>query len=62
VEVVLGLAFCGMASSCLALVIGRISLMLAPGVGELGYSGAQSISVSGDSGGGNMVSRGCGSA
>jgi hypothetical protein len=61
VEVVLGLAFCGVASSCLGLVIGLILLMLAPGVGELGYLGAHSILVSGDSSGDDMVSRGCSS-
>jgi hypothetical protein len=62
VEVVLGLAFCGVALSCIGLVVGLISLMLAPGVGELGYSGAKSILVSGDSGGDDMASRVCGSA
>jgi hypothetical protein len=46
----------------LGLVIGLISLMLVPGVGKLGYSGAHSIWVSGDSGGGDMVLCGCGSA
>jgi hypothetical protein len=59
VEVVLGLAFCRVASSYMGLVVGLTLLMLAPAVGELGYSGAKSISVSGDSGGDDMVSCVC---
>jgi hypothetical protein len=61
-EVVLGLVFCRVVLLCLGLVTGLISLMLVPGVGKLGYLGAQSILVLGDSSGGGMVSCGCSSA
>jgi hypothetical protein len=57
-----GLVSCRVASSCLGLVVGLTSLMLALVVGELGYSWAKSISVSGDSGGDDLASRVCGSA
>jgi hypothetical protein len=59
VEVVLGLAFCGVALSYVELVVGLTLLMLALGVGELEYSGAKSIAVSGDSGSDDMASLVC---
>jgi hypothetical protein len=61
-EVVLGLVFCGVASLCMGLVVGLISLMVVLGIGELGYSQAKSILVLGDSGGNDMASHVCSSA